>query len=1099
MKLFAASILTSALAAPQTISRVVHLSSEEHSAGLLQRAKQAQPWEHYAFYVCAVLLVLAIIALVVKIVKGAPKPATLSDVADAKADIRKQMQELNEAEKDIKRKENGEDVEAAEPEPVEEPEIDDVDYEKLLRTFAQAAAQTVGPKLAKGQAVRNIFETKVERFAHKSKAFVMDEIHGTAGAVLSALGAQEAMLLLDWNSAVEANFPPASILLAGVLSPVFLGLAMLNHVAQALLYFLPIACLCIASLYIDQGQACFIPTIFYWLWAHAFFAIVLFLAHIANTVKIVLGKAALRRQVDEASAKLKDIQGHAEHGLTDLREFFVCNCVIVQKALLVEDEVRRSIFNNIIGFCTMIWLCLTVWTFVVVLGWTFVPGTIAFHHSAEDAAGDEFCGAWMTVLTARLCCIIGIIFLGINIMTVNAWFSDALKYNPEYEKLVLSNAKKIDDGAGGIPVAQTLVKAFVLRGSSDTLEMQMSGVNMEKRVLEKKQYAAQKELADLNSRIDAEESNHKRLKEVIGSMGGPLQCAKTPEPEPIVKQRDISLSAGLDKKAQAQMSAANTLMSDMQVKALADMDEAKKKAFIAKESTNAGLDEAQIQAMQAMNDAEKLAYLAVKKANLDLSEAQVKAMAAMSDADKKAEMLIANATKGMDEAKIQAMAGLSNAEKEAYIIADKLNLEFDAGKIKAMACMNDAEKHAYIIAEKAQLGFDEAQVKAMAAMNDAQKQAYIVAEKAKEGLNEAQKKALEGLSEAQAQAYILEEKAKAGMDEAEKMAMEAMSEVQKEAQMKLVIAEEMYRQKVAMAKVEAQALYEATKRELELMMAKIQEAAERMKNSEAMQKAMAQAQEMAEQAEKQLEEGIEKLKDIDVEELARQGKEMAEEGVKKAQQAAEDLQNSEEVQAAIAKGKEVAKAVQEGDVEELKRQGKDAAEFAQKKGEELSEEAKKKAAEIKKAAEEIDVEELKKQGKELADEGVKKAGEAVEQAKVKGAEAVEQAKVKGAEVAEQAKVKGAEVAEQAKVKGAEAAEMAKEKGAEATQKAGEIAEEAKVKGAEAAEVAKEKGAEAAQKAGEVAEEAKVKGAGAAAAAQEGVEKAKKKGGGGKKK
>jgi len=1069
--LFVASILTSALAAPQSLSRVVHLSSEvDAAAGLLQRAEQAQPWEHYAFYVCAVLLVLAIIGLVVKIAKGPPKPATLTDVAEAKADIRKQMLDLQEAEKEITKKENGEDVEAAEPEDVEEPQEDDVDYERLLRTFAQAAAQTVGPKLAKGQAVRNIFETKVQRFANKSKTFVLDEIHGTAGAVLTALGAQEAMLLLDWQSAVEANFPPASILLAGVLSPVLLGLAMLNHVAQALLYFLPIACLCVASMYIDQGQPCGIPSIFYWLWAHVFFATILFFAHIGNTIKILSGKAWLRAEVDEASAKLKDIQGHAEHGLTDLREFFVCNCVIVQKALLVEDGVRRSIFNNIIGLCTMIWLGLTIWTFVVVMGWTFVPGTIAFHHSAHDAAGDDYCGAWMTVLTARLCCIIGIIFLGINIMTVNAWFSDALKYNPEYEKLVLSNAKKIDDGAGGIPVAQTLVKAFVLRGSSDTLEMQLSGANMEKKVLEKKQAAALAELADIDSRLATESANHERLKSTIEDLGGPLQVAKKPEPEPIVKQRDISLDAGLDKKAQAQMIAAQNLMSEAQVKALADMDEAKKQAFLAKESTQAGLDEAQVQAMQAMNDAQKLAYIGAKRANLELSEAQVKAMAALSDADKKKEMLIANATKGMDEAKIKAMAGLSNAEKEAYIIADKLNLEFDAGKIKAMAAMNDAEKQAYIIAEKAQLGLNEAQVKAMAAMDDAEKQAYIIAEKAKEGLNEVQRKALETMNAKEAEAYILAEKAKAGLDEATKQAMETMSEAQKQARMIALIAEEEGRQKIAMAKVEAEALYEATKRELELMMVKIQEAAERMKNSEAMKKAMAQAQEMAEQAEKQLEEGIEKLKEIDVEELARQGKEMAEEGVKKAQQAAEDLQNSEEVQAAIAKGKEVAKAVQEGDVEELKRQGKDAAEFAQKKGGELAEEAQKKGAEIKKKVEEVDVEELKKQGKELAEEGVKKAGEVAEQAKVKGAE-----------VAEQAKVKGGELAEEAKVKGAEAAEIAKVKGAEAAEKAGEIAEEAKVKGAE------------------VAADAQAKGEGAAAAAQEGVKKAeeelkKKKGG-----
>merc|ERR1719453_205859 len=288
----------------------------------------------------------------------------------------------------------------------------------------------------------------------------------------------------------------------------------------------------------------------------------------------------------------------------------------------------------------------------------------------------------------------------INLMIVSQWFSDALKYNPEYEKLVLNNAKKIDDGAGGIPVVQTLVKAFVLRGSSDTLEMQLSGVNMEKKILEKKQYEVQKELAALDSAIAAEAANHDRLKAAIDALGGPLTCAKKPEPEPVVKTRDISLTAGMDKKAEAQMNAAHNLMSEAQVKALADMDEAKKQAFLAKESAQAGMDEAQVQALQAMNDAEKLAYIAAKKANLDFSEAQVKAMAAMSDADKQAEILIANATKGMDEAKIQAMAGLSNAEKEAYIIADKLNLEFDAGKIKAMAAMNDAQKQRHTFSQR---------------------------------------------------------------------------------------------------------------------------------------------------------------------------------------------------------------------------------------------------------------------------------------------------------------------------------------------------------------------------------------------------------------
>merc|ERR1719460_116761 len=156
------------------------------------------------------------------------------------------------------------------------------------------------------------------------------------------------------------------------------------------------------------------------------------------------------------------------------------------------------------------------------------------------------------------------------------------------------------------------------------------------------------------------------------------------------------------------------------------------------------------------------------------------------------------------------------------------------------------------------------------------------------------------------------------------------------------------------------------------MIEKIKEAAERIRNSDAVKKALAQAQEMADQAEKQLEEGIEQLKQIDVEELAKDSKEALEKGVEQIKEKADEIANSEEVQAAIAKGKEVGKAIQEGDVEELKRHAKEGAEVAQQKGQEAAQYAQEKGQQLKEEVEKIDVEELKKQGKEAVDKGVEK-------------------------------------------------------------------------------------------------------------------------------
>lgn len=526
------------------------------------------PWTDIGFYVILVVLVCAIVALAMKVVKGPARPQTYKEVADAKGELERQLNELKEAEKEIKgaKKKAAEEARQADPEAapaVAEDEEEDeppLDYEAALRAFAQVVAQTVGPKVAKAQAVKNIVETRVQTLTNSTKSFVMDEMHGTAGAVLGGIGAEEAMLLLDPAKALEGNFPPAPVLLAGLFSPIVLGATALNHVLQAYLHFLPVLCMCIACYYVDSGphytQICDIPTIFWWRGTHCVFAGILFLAHNCQVIKVVMGQKYLAKQMEEQSVELKTLSKNKNPDIQQIRDMFIKSCVIVQKALQQEDNVRRSFFGQVIGLLTAIWLLLTIWTFVVVLGWTLVPGTIAFHHSAVEAAEGDFCGAWFTVFTARMCAIIGVLFLLVNFMTVSQWLSDSLKFSPVYANQVLKQAKKIDDNAGGIPVVQTLVKAFVLRGSSETLELQMSTATMEKTAIAGELAAAEAELASVRKHLVTVSAQHDTIAEEVGKMPQRSFIGQKAKPRALPPQAASSSGPSIADQANVQLDAA---------------------------------------------------------------------------------------------------------------------------------------------------------------------------------------------------------------------------------------------------------------------------------------------------------------------------------------------------------------------------------------------------------------------------------------------------------------------------------------------------------------------------------------------------------------
>lgn len=400
-------------------------------------------------------------------------------------------------------------------------EHEHLDYEKLLRLLSQRVAQAVGPKLAKGQAIRSIVEDRFTSLQRKTKTFFLNEFNCTAGALLKAIDAEEAALLLDWNNAVAKNLPPLSVLLAGLLSPTLLTVRQIIHMLMLFFCALPIFVLCAWAIIYDWGSKCVIPGIYIWSYVQGGLALILSLGHLMMYFKIRGGKATLVAKAKSMNERLTAARaGSAQDmGAGEMRELFVCSSVLLQQALMIEDSVRHSFWTKLTGAGSVLWILTMIWDFVIVLGWTFWPGMIAFHPKAEQVAPEEYCGARVTVFVARLTCVLHVVFLVVTVTTTASWISDLFIDSPSYGRSLVEWAEHADQGMLGIPVMQTLVKAFVLRGRTDLASSQLAVTVHDRVQLERQLAEACQRVEELGFQIKAREAEEAELRAKAGSDG----------------------------------------------------------------------------------------------------------------------------------------------------------------------------------------------------------------------------------------------------------------------------------------------------------------------------------------------------------------------------------------------------------------------------------------------------------------------------------------------------------------------------------------------------------------------------------------------------
>merc|ERR1719414_754696 len=126
------------------------------------------------------------------------------------------------------------------------------------------------------------------------------------------------MMLMDLNKSLGGKFPPAAVLLAGLLSPILLTLRKVSHLLQVVLGLLPIAVLVVWACIHDYDTVCAIPTLFAWSYTTAGLALVLTLAHLMLMLKIRSGEAVVNEKAKAIQERLEAVQGgSAEMGITE--------------------------------------------------------------------------------------------------------------------------------------------------------------------------------------------------------------------------------------------------------------------------------------------------------------------------------------------------------------------------------------------------------------------------------------------------------------------------------------------------------------------------------------------------------------------------------------------------------------------------------------------------------------------------------------------------------------------------------------------------------------------------------------------------------------
>lgn len=455
----------------------------------------------------------------------ADAPLSNAEVEDQRRNLLQELEQLKDHEQRLVQAGLADGV-GPEEEDYLKPSLED--YDRLLQEAVQKTAESLAPKLVKGQALRSLAEGRVAGFATRAQAFVMNEVNVAAGEVCEMLDVPEAMLLLDQGSGAFDKMPGVSVIMAGILSPFVLQSMLMLHATQLLAVLLPYCCLVTWALYTDFGTPCpAIPTMKLWIAVQVIINYVLICSRAWLLLIIYKGQQKLQRRIKEMKEDLQ-IKRSMSQGMSGMKELMKGHFAIVRQGLAIEDSIQTSLARHLVGACTLVWTVATLWTLTLVLGWATVPGQVDYSPAMLKLSPESYCGAWATVLTARVSALVALLIVITNLGTVFHWLVDLARHDDSFVGSVIDHAKTFDENHMGLPVAQLLARAFLLRDTKDMTFTRLALASDQKNRLEKEISAAERSLEALQAELQSQERVVVSLKRESDEFGDPA-ASRAPE------------------------------------------------------------------------------------------------------------------------------------------------------------------------------------------------------------------------------------------------------------------------------------------------------------------------------------------------------------------------------------------------------------------------------------------------------------------------------------------------------------------------------------------------------------------------------------------
>jgi len=398
---------------------------------------------------------------------------------------------------------------------------DDHDTTTQLMDGLQALSAKLQPEIPR---LKQLVQERATEVGENAKAFVCLELEDVAKSLRQVMAEDEAELMLEWNATVDANLPPMSVILSGSMSPIIMSTALLNHTLQFFMLFLPVAVLCVAAMINDHGaQICVIPTLKIWLWVGGTLSILLCLTHGAMAARIYLGQRAISKKAEELDALMETGPPDVAVPAPSSQEVFMRGSILLQSAAHLHHEIQTSIFYNINGACTLMWLPCTFWIACIIIFWTFYPGVIAFHPkvAAAHVADTDLCEATWTVFAGRVTVLLASLFWLVHSLQVFGWILETLVHSKKVSDRILRGAQALDNStAMGFPYAEIMVRAFVLHGDRDFLRSKLSVVSAEQTMLEQEREELLRHVDVLEGRVHEKDRCIRALQRTAEERGG---------------------------------------------------------------------------------------------------------------------------------------------------------------------------------------------------------------------------------------------------------------------------------------------------------------------------------------------------------------------------------------------------------------------------------------------------------------------------------------------------------------------------------------------------------------------------------------------------